>query len=224
MKLFADTVDLEEIRELSNLGILDGVTTNPSLVAKRFAGTDNCTKAALYDHYLEICERVTDNVSLEVIAQDTEGIIREARELHALHPYKVLVKVPMTAAGLEAIKVLSGQGIRTNCTLVFSPLQALYAAKVGATYVSVFIGRVDDLSLDGTAFIENVRDLFDNYDLPTQILAASVRSVRDVSNAALVGIDALTAVPAVLHAAYRSPLTDAGLERFIADYTQTFGA
>ena len=188
MKFFIDTANLSQIQEAQDLGVLDGVTTNPSLMAKE--GITG--KAAILQHYKNICEIVEGDVSAEVIATDFEGIVREGEELAALHP-QIVVKVPMIKDGIKAIKYFTDKGIRTNCTLVFSAGQALLAAKAGATYVSPFIGRLDDISADGLSLIEEIRLIYDNYNFETQILAASVRHTMHILECAKIGADVITA-------------------------------
>jgi transaldolase len=213
MKFFVDTADVKEIKELAATGLLDGVTTNPSLVAK--AGRDFKTIIR------EICELVAGPVSAEVSALDTEGMIAEGRVLAKIAP-NVTVKVPLTWDGLKACKALTGDGTMVNVTLCFSANQALLAAKAGATFVSPFIGRLDDIGLDGMELLAEIRTVYDNYaDLSTEILAASIRHVNHVKQAALIGADVATMPPAVLHALVKHPLTDKGLELFLADWKKT---
>ncbi|MDA0379380.1 MAG: fructose-6-phosphate aldolase, partial [Bacteroidetes bacterium] len=184
MKFFIDTADLNEIREANDMGVLDGVTTNPSLMKK--VGGSN-----FHDHIARICDIVDGDVSAEVIATDYEGIVREGRELAAIHP-NVVVKVPLIADGIKAIKTFSGEGIKTNCTLCFSATQALVAAKAGATYISPFIGRLDDIATDGMDLIEQIVTIYANYGLATEVLAASIRHPMHVVQAAMVGADVAT--------------------------------
>lgn len=213
MKFFIDTANLDQIREAQNLGVLDGVTTNPSLMAKEgITGRENILK-----HYVAICEIVDGDVSAEVIATDYEGIIKEGTELAALHS-QIVVKVPMIQDGIKAIKYFSDNGIRTNCTLVFSAGQALLAAKAGATYVSPFIGRLDDISTDGLNLIAEIRLIYDNYDFATEILAASVRHTMHVLECAKIGADVMTGPLSSILGLLKHPLTDIGLEKFLADY------
>jgi transaldolase len=213
MKFFVDTADVKEIKELASTGLLDGVTTNPSLVAK--AGRDFKTIIR------EICELVPGPVSAEVSALDTEGMIAEGRVLAKIAP-NVTVKVPLTWDGLKACKALTGDGTMVNVTLCFSANQALLAAKAGATFVSPFIGRLDDIGLDGMELLAEIRTVYDNYaDLSTEVLAASIRHVNHVKQAALIGADVATMPPAVLHALVKHPLTDRGLELFLADWKKT---
>lgn len=216
MKFFIDTANLDQIREAQDLGILDGVTTNPSLMAKEgITGTDNILK-----HYVDICEIVDGDVSAEVIATDYEGIIREGEQLAELHD-QIVVKVPMIREGVKAIKYFSDKGIRTNCTLIFSAGQALLAAKAGATYVSPFIGRLDDISTDGLNLIAEIRHIFDNYGFETQILAASIRHTMHVIDCAKIGADVMTGPLSSIDGLFRHPLTDSGLAQFLADYKKT---
>jgi transaldolase len=212
MKFFIDTADLAQIREAQELGVLDGVTTNPSLMAK--VGIKGA--AAVEQHYIDICNIVTGDVSAEVISTDYEGIIREGEHLAELHP-QIVVKVPMIKDGVRAIKYFTEKGIRTNCTLVFSAGQALLAAKAGATYVSPFIGRLDDVSTDGLVLIEEIRTIYDNYGYETQILAASVRHPMHIINCAKIGADVATCPLSAITALLKHPLTDNGLAQFLAD-------
>lgn len=213
MKFFIDTANLDQIKEAQNLGVLDGVTTNPSLMAKEgITGRE-----AILKHYVAICEIVTGDVSAEVIATDFEGMVKEGEELAALHP-QIVVKVPMIKEGVKAIKYFSDKGIRTNCTLVFSAGQALLAAKAGATYVSPFIGRLDDISTDGLTLIDEIRLIYDNYGFDTQILAASVRHTMHVLACAKIGADVMTGPLSSIEGLLNHPLTDIGLAKFLADY------
>ena len=212
MKFFIDTANLSQIQEAQDLGVLDGVTTNPSLMAKE--GITG--KAAILQHYKNICEIVEGDVSAEVIATDFEGIVREGEELAALHP-QIVVKVPMIKDGIKAIKYFTDKGIRTNCTLVFSAGQALLAAKAGATYVSPFIGRLDDISADGLSLIEEIRLIYDNYNFETQILAASVRHTMHILECAKIGADVITAPLSAITGLLKHPLTDSGVAQFLAD-------
>lgn len=213
MKFFIDTANLDQIREAQELGVLDGVTTNPSLMAKEgITGKDNITA-----HYKKICELVTGDVSAEVIATDFEGIVREGEELAKLHE-RIIVKVPMIKDGIKAIKYFSDKGIKTNCTLVFSAGQALLAAKAGATYVSPFIGRLDDISTDGLNLISEIRLIYDNYGFQTEILAASVRHTMHVIDCAKIGADVMTGPLSSIVGLLNHPLTDIGLEKFLADH------
>lgn len=213
MKFFIDTANLAEIQEANDLGVLDGVTTNPSLMAKEgITGKQN-----ILEHYVKICNIVEGDVSAEVVATDFEGIIKEGEELAALHK-NIVVKVPMIKDGVKAIKYFSQKGIKTNCTLVFSAGQAILAAKAGATYVSPFIGRLDDVSTDGLALIEQLVQIYQNYDFQTQILAASVRHVMHLIQCAEIGADVATCPLNVITGLLKHPLTDIGLEKFLADY------
>jgi transaldolase len=215
MKFFIDTANLDQIKEAQDMGILDGVTTNPSLMAKEgITGRDNILK-----HYVDICDIVDGDVSAEVIATDFDGIIREGKELAALHD-QIVVKVPMIKEGVKAIKYFSDNGIKTNCTLVFSAGQALLAAKAGATYVSPFIGRLDDISTDGLNLIAEIRLIYDNYGFDTQILAASVRHTMHVLECAKLGSDVMTGPLSSIEGLLKHPLTDIGLEKFLADYNK----
>lgn len=215
MKFFIDTANLNEIREANDLGILDGVTTNPSLMAKEgITGTSNILK-----HYVEICNIVDGDVSAEVIATDYEGIIKEGEMLADLHP-NIVVKVPMIKDGIKAIKHFKQKGIRTNCTLVFSAGQAILAAKAGATYISPFVGRLDDISYHGTALIAQIRDIFDNYYFETEILAASIRNPVHIIKCAEIGADVVTAPLGAISALLNHPLTDKGLAQFLADHAK----
>lgn len=216
MKFFIDTANLAQIQEAQDLGILDGVTTNPSLMAKEgISGKDNVMK-----HYKAICEIVGDgDVSAEVIATDFEGMISEGEELAELHP-NIVVKVPMIKEGVKALKYFSDKGIRTNCTLVFSAGQALIAAKAGASYVSPFIGRLDDISTDGLDLIEQIRIIYDNYGYETEILAASVRHPMHIVKCAEIGADVMTGPLSAIVALMKHPLTDNGLAQFLADHAK----
>lgn len=212
MKFFIDTADLAQIKEAQELGVLDGVTTNPSLMAK--VGISG--KEAVMKHYVDICNIVTGDVSAEVIATDYETIIKEGEELAKLHK-QIVVKVPMIKDGVRAIRYFSDKGIRTNCTLVFSAGQALLAAKAGASYVSPFIGRLDDVSVNGLALIEEIRTIYDNYGFTTQILAASVRHPMHIIECAKIGADVATCPLSAILALLKHPLTDNGLAQFLAD-------
>lgn len=213
MKFFIDTANLSEIKEAQDLGVLDGVTTNPSLMAKEgISGHEN-----ILNHYREICKIVEGDVSAEVIATDYEGMIKEGEELAALDE-KIVVKIPMTKEGVKACKYFSSKGIKTNVTLVFSAGQALLAAKAGATYVSPFIGRLDDISTDGLNLIEEIRVIYDNYLFDTQILAASVRHTMHIVNCAKIGADVMTGPLNSIMGLLKHPLTDNGLAQFLADY------
>ena len=213
MKFFIDTANLDQIKEAEALGVLDGVTTNPSLMAKEgVTGRENILK-----HYVAICEAVEGDVSAEVIATDIDGMIKEGEELAALHP-QIVVKIPMIEDGIKALKHFSDQGIRTNCTLIFSAGQALLAAKAGATYVSPFIGRLDDISTDGLGLIQEIHDIYDNYDFGTEILAASVRHTMHVIDCAKIGADVMTGPLSAISGLLKHPLTDIGLAKFLADF------
>ena len=213
MKFFIDTANLNEIKEAYELGVLDGVTTNPSLMAKEgIKGPDN-VKA----HYKAICQIVDNNVSAEVIATEYEAILKEGRELAKIDS-KIVVKVPMIKDGIKAIKKFSSEGIRTNCTLVFSPGQAILAAKAGAAYVSPFIGRLDDISEDGINLIAQLRLIFNNYGFGTEILAASIRHTIHLIKCAEIGADVVTCPLKVITDLLNHPLTDAGLAKFLADH------
>ena len=212
MKFFIDTANLEQIKEAQDLGVLDGVTTNPSLMAKEGIKGD----ANIRKHYLDICNIVTGDVSAEVISVDFAGMVKEGEMLAALHP-RIVVKVPMIKEGVKAIKYFTDKGIKTNCTLVFSPGQALLAAKAGATYVSPFIGRLDDVSTDGLRLIDDIRIIYDNYGYETQILAASVRHPMHIIDCAKLGADVATCPLSAILALLKHPLTDSGLAQFLAD-------
>ncbi len=212
MKFFIDTANLEQIKEAQDLGVLDGVTTNPSLMAKEgIKGQDNILK-----HYVDICNITTGDVSAEVISTDFDGMVREGEMLADLHP-RIVVKIPMIKEGVKAIKYFSDKGIRTNCTLVFSAGQALLAAKAGATYVSPFVGRLDDISQDGMDLIDDIRTIYDNYGYETEILAASVRHPLHIIQCAKLGADVITAPLSAIVALLNHPLTDKGLAQFLAD-------
>lgn len=213
MKFFIDTANLDQIREAQDMGILDGVTTNPSLMAKEgITGTDN-----IMAHYKKICEIVDGDVSAEVIATDYEGMVREGEALADLHD-QIVVKIPMIKDGVKAMKYFSDNGIKTNCTLVFSAGQALLAAKAGAAYVSPFIGRLDDISTDGLNLIAEIRMIYDNFDFQTEILAASVRHTMHIVECAKIGADVVTSPLSSIEGLLRHPLTDIGLEKFLADH------
>ena len=215
MKFFIDTANLDEIREANDLGVLDGVTTNPSLMAKEgITGEAN-----IIQHYIDICNIVDGPISAEVIATDYEGIVREGEHLASLHK-NIVVKVPMIAEGIKAIKYFSSKGIKTNCTLIFSAGQALLAAKAGATYISPFLGRLDDISTNGLDLIAQIRLIYDNYNFETQILAASVRHPMHIINCAELGSDVATVPLKAIKALLNHPLTTSGLETFLADYAK----
>ncbi|MFC5871954.1 transaldolase [Chryseobacterium arachidis] len=212
MKFFIDTANLDQIREAQDLGILDGVTTNPSLMAKE--GISG--KEAILKHYKDICEIVDGDISAEVLSTTYEEMIKEGEELAAIHP-NIVVKVPIIKDGIKAIKYFSQKGIRTNCTLIFSAGQALLAAKAGATYVSPFLGRLDDVSTDGLHLIQEIRTIFDNYGYETEILAASVRHSMHIINCAKIGADVVTCPLPPILSLLNHPLTASGLEQFIKD-------
>lgn len=218
MKFFIDTANLAQIKEAQDLGILDGVTTNPSLMAKEGISGD----ANVIAHYKAICDIVDGDVSAEVIATDFDNMVKEGEALAALNP-KIVVKVPMIKDGVKAIKYFSSKGIKTNCTLVFSSGQALLAAKAGATYVSPFVGRLDDISTDGLALIEDIRLIYDNYGFETQILAASVRHPMHIIECAKMGADVMTGPLSAILALLKHPLTDSGLAQFLADHAKAAG-
>ena len=213
MKFFIDTANLEQIKEAEALGVLDGVTTNPSLMAKE--GITG--KETILQHYIDICESVDGAVSAEVISTNYEGMIKEGEELAALHP-QIVVKLPMIADGIKACKYFSDKRIKTNVTLVFSAGQALLAAKAGATYVSPFLGRLDDISTDGMHLISEIRLIYDNYAFKTQILAASIRHTMHVIDCAKIGADVMTGPLSSITGLLKHPLTDAGLAKFLEDY------
>lgn len=212
MKFFIDTANLEQIKEAQNLGILDGVTTNPSLMAKE--GISG--KEAILNHYKTICEIADGDISAEVLSTTYEEMIKEGEELAAIHP-NIVVKIPMIKDGIKALKYFSNKGIKTNCTLIFSAGQALLAAKAGANYVSPFLGRLDDISVDGMNLIEEIRIIFDNYMFDTEILAASIRSPMHIINCAKIGADVITSPLDSILNLLNHPLTDKGLAQFVAD-------
>lgn len=215
MKFFIDTASIAQIKEANDLGVLDGVTTNPSLMAKEgISGEEK-----ILQHYIDICEMVDGDVSAEVIATDLKGIIEEGEKLAALHK-NIVVKVPMIKEGVKALKYFTSKRIKTNCTLVFSATQAMLAAKAGATYVSPFIGRLDDVSTDGLDLILSMRRIFDNYRFKTQILAASIRHPMHVVKCAEIGADVATCPLSTIMAMLKHPLTDAGLAQFLADHAK----
>lgn len=218
MKFFIDTANLQQILEAHEMGILDGVTTNPSLMAKEgISGSQN-----VLNHYQSICEITDGDVSAEVISTTYDEMIKEGEELAALHQ-QIVVKVPMIKDGIKAIRYFSSKGIKTNCTLVFSSGQALLAAKAGATYVSPFVGRLDDISFDGMQLIEDIRLIFDNYKYQTQILAASVRTPMHIVNCAKLGADVITAPLSAIASLLNHPLTASGLSQFLADHKKAAG-
>ncbi|WP_142785121.1 fructose-6-phosphate aldolase [Changchengzhania lutea] len=213
MKFFIDTANLDDIAEAQALGVLDGVTTNPSLMAKEgITGADN-----ILQHYVKICDLVEGDVSAEVISTDFDGMVEEGEKLAALHP-QIVVKLPIIADGIKACKYFSDKGIRTNVTLVFSAGQALLAAKAGATYVSPFLGRLDDVSTDGLNLIAEIRLIYDNYGFDTQILAASIRHTMHVIDCAKIGADVMTGPISSIKGLLKHPLTDIGLAKFLEDY------
>tara|TARA_B110000037_G_scaffold166829_1_gene188803 strand:+ start:363 stop:1019 length:657 start_codon:yes stop_codon:yes gene_type:complete len=215
MKFFIDTANLSDIKEAQDMGILDGVTTNPSLMAKEgISGHDNVIK-----HYQDICDIVDGDVSAEVIATDFEGMVKEGEALAELDD-KIVVKIPMIKDGIKAIRYFTDRGIKTNCTLVFSAGQALLAAKAGATYVSPFIGRLDDISTDGMGLIDTIRLIYDNYGYETEILAASVRHPMHIIQCAELGADVMTGPLSAINALLKHPLTDSGLATFLADHSK----
>jgi transaldolase len=215
MKFFIDTANLDQIKEAQNLGVLDGVTTNPSLMAKEgITGKDNILR-----HYKDICAIVDGDVSAEVIATDFDNMIKEGTELANLHK-QIVVKLPMIKDGVKAAKYFSDKGIKTNVTLVFSAGQAILAAKAGATYVSPFIGRLDDISTDGLNLITEIRQIYDNYGFQTEILAASVRHTMHVIDCAKIGADVMTGPLSSITGLLKHPLTDIGLEKFLKDYNK----
>tara|TARA_Y100000590_G_scaffold447781_1_gene583536 strand:+ start:56 stop:709 length:654 start_codon:yes stop_codon:yes gene_type:complete len=213
MKFFIDTANLDQIKEAQSLGILDGVTTNPSLMAKEgIKGEKN-----IINHYKDICNIVTGDVSAEVISVDYKGIIKEGESLAKLHK-QIVIKVPMIEEGVKAIRYFSDKGLKTNCTLVFSAGQALLAAKAGATYVSPFIGRLDDISADGLNLISEIREIYDNYGFNTQILAASIRHTMHIVDCAKLGADVITSPLSAIKGLMKHPLTDIGLDKFLSDH------
>ena len=218
MKFFIDTANLEMIQEAQDLGILDGVTTNPSLMAKEWiSGSKN-----IINHYKKICEIVDGDVSAEVISTDFDGMVKEGEALAKLHS-NIVVKVPIIKDGIKAIKYFSDKGIKTNCTLIFSAGQALLAAKAGATYVSPFIGRLDDVSTDGLDLIAQIREIYDNYMFDTEILAASVRHPMHIIQCAEIGADVMTGPLSAITALLNHPLTDIGLAKFLDDFKKVNG-
>lgn len=218
MKFFIDTANLNEIKEAYDLGVLDGVTTNPSLMAKEGISGE----ANVMAHYKAICDIVDDNVSAEVIATDYEGMIREGKELAKIDS-KIVVKIPMIKDGIKAIKYFHNEGIRTNCTLIFSAGQAILAAKAGASFVSPFVGRLDDISFDGIDLIEQIVNIYANYGFATQVLAASVRHSMHLIKCAEVGADVVTCPLKVITGLLKHPLTDSGLAQFLADHAKAAG-
>ena len=218
MKFFIDTANLDQIRQAYEMGVLDGVTTNPSLMAKEgIKGKENQHK-----HYVDICNIVKSDVSAEVISTDYEGMIAEGEELAALNEH-IVIKLPCTADGIRAVKYFSEKGMKTNCTLVFSVGQALLAAKAGATYVSTFVGRLDDISEDGVGLIKEIVDMYNYYGYATQVLAASIRHTRHIIDCLKAGADVATCPLAAIKGLLNHPLTDIGLEKFLADYKKVNG-
>ncbi len=213
MKFFIDTANLEQITEAQNLGILDGVTTNPSLMAKEgITGDSN-----IISHYKKICEIVDGDVSAEVISTEFDGMVEEGNRLSKISN-QIVVKIPMTKNGVKALKYFSNNNIKTNCTLIFSPGQALLAAKAGANYVSPFIGRLDDISSDGLSLISEIRQIFDNYNFKTEILSASIRHNMHIIDCAKIGSDVVTAPLSSIVGLLNHPLTDSGLKKFLDDH------
>ncbi|MDI6601625.1 MAG: fructose-6-phosphate aldolase [Thermoanaerobacteraceae bacterium] len=215
MELFIDTANLDEIRKAAEMGIISGVTTNPTLVAKE-------GKRDLKDLIAEIASIVNGPISAEVISTESEGMIKEGRELSKIHP-NIVVKIPMTEEGLKAVKVLSSEGINTNMTLIFSANQALLAARVGATYASPFVGRLDDIGFDGMKLVSDIMEIYNTYGIETKVIAASIRHPLHVTQAALAGADIATVPYKVLLQMVKHPLTDAGLEKFLSDYKSIKG-
>ena len=216
MKFFIDTANLDQIKEAQDLGILDGVTTNPSLMAKEgISGHEN-----IINHYLNICDIVDGDVSAEVISTDFKGIVKEGEYLASLNK-QIVVKVPMISEGIKAIKYFTDNNIKTNCTLVFSSGQAIIAAKAGATYLSPFIGRLDDISSDGLNLISEIRDIYDNYDFTTEILAASIRHTMHIIDCAKIGADVVTTPLSAIKGLLNHPLTDSGLKKFLDDHKKS---
>jgi len=211
MKFFLDTANIDEIKKAASMGVLDGVTTNPTLVSRE---TGRGTFRQILE---EICEIVNGPVNAEVVSTEADGMVKEARELADLHS-NIVVKIPMIPEGMKAVKRLAGEGIRTNVTLVFSPVQALIAAKAGASYVSPFVGRMDDISNGGMEVVEQIRTILDNYGIETEILAASLRHPMHVVEAALIGADIATMPYKVFEQLFKHPLTDIGLKRFLDDW------
>ncbi len=218
MKFFLDTANLEQIREAASLGVLDGVTTNPSLMAKEGIKGEK----AIHQHYVDICQIVEGDVSAEVISTDLEGMLREGRALAKLHE-QIVVKVPCIKEGIQAIREFSKEGIRTNCTLVFSLGQALLAAKAGASYVSPFVGRLDDICEDGIGLVASIVDCYEQYGYETQVLAASIRHPQHIMQCIEVGADVATCPLSAILPLLKHPLTDSGLEKFLADYHRVNG-
>ncbi len=209
MKFFIDTANIEQIKEAASLGVLDGVTTNPTLISRE--------KGEPREIYRQICEIVDGPVSAEVVALDADGMVREGKELAAIHP-NIVIKIPMTKEGLKAVKRLKEENIRTNVTLIFSPIQALLAARAGAAFVSPFVGRLDDISTEGMELVSQIKQIFDNYMIETEIIVASIRHPMHVVEAAMLGADIATIPFAVIEKLTKHPLTDIGIERFLADW------
>lgn len=216
MKFFIDTANLDQIREAQDLGILDGVTTNPSLMAKEGISGHK----SIINHYLKICDIVDGDVSAEVISTDFKGIVKEGEYLASLNK-QIVVKVPMISEGVKAIKYFADKNIKTNCTLVFSSGQAIIAAKAGATYLSPFIGRLDDISSNGLNLISEIRDIYDNYDFKTEILAASIRHTMHIIDCAKIGADVVTTPLSAIKGLLNHPLTDSGLKKFLDDHKKS---
>jgi len=216
MKFFIDTANLDQIREAQDLGILDGVTTNPSLMAKEGISGHK----SIINHYLKICDIVDGDVSAEVISTDFKGIVKEGEHLASLNK-QIVVKVPMISEGVKAIKYFADKNIKTNCTLVFSSGQAIIAAKAGATYLSPFIGRLDDISSNGLNLISEIRDIYDNYDFKTEILAASIRHTMHIIDCAKIGADVVTTPLSAIKGLLYHPLTDSGLKKFLDDHKKS---
>lgn len=214
MKFFIDTANLEQIKEAASIGVLDGVTTNPTLIARE--------KGNPIDIYKQICEIVDGPVNAEVISLDTEGMLKEGRELAKLHD-NIVVKIPMTKEGLKAVKVFASEGIPTNVTLVFNPMQALFAARAGASFISPFVGRLDDISTNGMDLIGQIVQIFDNYAIETEIIVASIRHPMHVVESAMMGADIATIPFAVIEKMLKHPLTDRGIEAFMNDYKKVYG-
>lgn len=213
MKFFIDTAEVTEIKAASELGLVDGVTTNPSLIAK--SGRD------FREVITEIAELVDGPISAEVISLDAPGMVKEARDLVQINPARIVIKLPMTSEGLKATRILTDEGVKTNVTLIFSPLQALLAAKAGATYVSPFVGRLDDIGHEGLEVVEQIKTIFDNYGYTTEIIVASVRSPMHILNAGLIGADICTIPYSVMQQLTKHPLTDIGIEKFLADWDKS---
>lgn len=211
MKFFLDTADVDQLKKAVEMGICDGATTNPSLVARTGKSFDQVIR--------EVLDIVPGPVSLEVIALDTVGMLSEARALHERNPEKVVVKIPMTPEGIRAVRILSNEGVKTNVTLIFSAAQALIAAKAGATYVSPFVGRLDDISHQGMDLVSDIMTIFENYGFDTQVIVASIRHPMHVVEAAMMGADVATIPFAIVEKLFKHPLTDAGIERFLKDFS-----